>query len=366
MKTGEATAINRRGFVGVIGLVGAGAIGTALAPERVSQAAVIESPPQAVVATDAHAGHGQTTAQTTNAATNATQDMTVDEMDAMHDASVKAFPAATQGLGGQPLDFVMDGDVKVFELTCQLTQWEYATGQYVEAWTYNGAVPGPEIRVTEGDKIRVLVHNELPQSTAVHWHGLMVPNAMDGVPGITQPPIKPGETFTYEFQIRDGNAGTHMYHAHYNSAEQVVKGLLGSFIVEPKDPATRPAFDREYTIVLNDGPIGGFSLNGKSFPATQPLVAKRGERVLIRYMNEGMMIHPMHLHGMPMQVVAQDGYLLPQFYTCDTLNIAPGQRFETIVEATEPGTWAFHCHILTHAESEHGMFGMVTAFIVEE
>ena len=303
---------------------------------------------------------------TTNAATNATQDMTVDEMDAMHDASVKAFPAATEGLGGQPLEFVMDGDVKVFELTCQLAQWEVTPGQRVEAWTYNGVVPGPEIRVTEGDTIRVLVHNELPQSTAVHWHGLMVPNAMDGVPGITQPPIKPGETFTYEFPIRDGNAGTHMYHAHYNSAEQVVKGMLGAFIVEPKDPATRPAFDREYTIVLNDGPIGGFSLNGKSFPATQPLVAKKGERVLIRYMNEGMMIHPMHLHGMPMQVIAQDGYLLPQFYTCDTLNIAPGQRFETIVDATEPGTWAFHCHILTHAESDHGMYGMVTALVVEE
>jgi FtsP/CotA-like multicopper oxidase with cupredoxin domain len=118
--------------------------------------------------------------------------------------------------------------------------------------------------------------------------------------------------------------------------------------------------------VLNDGPIGGFSLNGKGFPATQPLVAKKGEKILIRYMNEGLMIHPMHLHGMPMTVFAQDGYLAPQPYMCDTLNIAPGQRFETIVEATEPGIWAFHCHILNHAESEHGMFGMVTALIVEE
>ncbi len=366
MTSGEGIGINRRGFVGLLGLAGAGTIGTALAPEHVGRAANSDAT-NAVAATAPHSSHEHTAAQaTTNAAANAKQEMTSDEMDAMHEAGVKAFPAPTEGLGGQPLPFVMDGDVKVFELTCQLTNWEYAPGEYVEAWTYNGAVPGPEIRVTEGDKIRVLVHNELPQSTAVHWHGLMVPNAMDGVPGITQPPIKPGETFTYEFPIRDGNAGTHMYHAHYNSAAQVVKGLLGPFIVEPKDPASRPAFDREYTIVLNDGPIGGFSLNGKSFPATQPLVAKKGERVLIRYMNEGMMIHPMHLHGMPMQVIAQDGYLMPQFYTCDTLNIAPGQRFETIVEATEPGTWAFHCHILTHAESEHGMFGMVTALVVEE
>ena len=157
-----------------------------------------------------------------------------------------------------------------------------------------------------------------------------------------------------------------MYHSHHNAAFQVTKGLLGAFIVEPKDPATRPAYDRDYTMVLNDGPIGGFSLNGKGFPATQPLMAKKGEKVLIRYMNEGLMIHPMHLHGMPMTVFAQDGYLLPQPYMCDTLNIAPGQRFEAIVEATEPGVWAFHCHILNHAESEHGMFGMVTALIVEE
>jgi FtsP/CotA-like multicopper oxidase with cupredoxin domain len=143
-------------------------------------------------------------------------------------------------------------------------------------------------------------------------------------------------------------------------------GLLGAFIIEPKDASTRPSFDREYTIILNDGPIGGYSINGKSFPATQPLVAKKGERVMIRYMNEGLMIHPMHLHGMPQLVIAQDGWLLPQPYYCDTLNIAPGQRFEVLVDATEVGPWAFHCHILSHAESEHGMFGMVTVFIVEE
>ena len=128
-----------------------------------------------------------------------------------------------------------------------------------------------------------------------------------------------------------------MYHSHHNSADQVTKGLLGAFIVEPKDPSTRPAYDVEYTMVLNDGPIGGFTLNGKGFPATEPLVGKKGERLLIRYMNEGLMIHPMHLHGMPMQVIAQDGISLPQPYHCDTLNIAPGQRFEVIVDADELG-----------------------------
>lgn len=286
-----------------------------------------------------------------------------EEMDRMHEEGIKAFPAPTKGLGGQPLEYVMDGDVKVFNLTCQVVEWETEPGKTVTAWTYNGVVPGPEIRVTEGDKVRIIVTNELPESTAVHWHGLIVPNDQDGVPFLTQPPIRPGETYTYEFVVKP--AGSHMYHAHSNSAFQVSMGMLGPFIVEPKDPASRPAYDREYTIILNDGPHG-FTINGKGFPATQPVVAKKGEKVLIRYMNEGMMIHPMHLHGMPQLVIAKDGWLQPMPWMCDTLNIAPGERWDVIVEATEVGAWAFHCHILTHAESAHGMFGMVTVFIVEE
>lgn len=295
-----------------------------------------------------------------------TNQSSVEQMDAMHEETHTAFPAETAGKGNQPLDHELDGDVKVFRLSCEIVpEWEYAPGKYAEAWTFNGAVPGPEIRVTEGDQVRIEVTNNMHQSTAVHWHGLIVPNAMDGIPFITQPPIKPGETFNYEFTIRDGNAGSHMYHSHYNSAEQVTKGLLGAFIVEPRDPSSRPAYDREYTMVLNDGPIGGFTINGKGFPATEPVMAKQGEKILIRFMNEGLMIHPMHLHGMPMQVIAQDGYLLPQPYTCDTINVAPGQRFDAIIDATELGTWLFHCHILSHAESAHGMFGMATAMIVE-
>jgi manganese oxidase len=352
--------VTRRGAMGLLGTLGIGAIGTAVAPAIRSEGGIASAA--------ADAGHAHEVALIPQAAPAAQSDdePTADEIDAMHEAGIKVFPATTKGLGGQPLEFTMDGDVKVFDLVCQIVQWEVTPGNLVEAWTYNGVVPGPEIRVTEGDKVRIRVTNELPQSTAVHWHGLRVPNSQDGVPFITQPPIKPGQSFTYEFAIQEGNAGAHMYHSHPNAAFQVTKGLLGAFIVEPKDPATRPAYDRDYTMVLNDGPIGGFSLNGKGFPATQPLMAKKGEKILIRYMNEGLMIHPMHLHGMPMTVFAQDGYLVPQPYMCDTLNIAPGQRFETIVEATEPGIWAFHCHILNHAESEHGMFGMVTALIVEE
>lgn len=293
-------------------------------------------------------------------------EMSVDEMDAMHKESHQSFPAATRGAGNQPLEPTLDGDIKVFELDCSVFEWEYRPGEYAEAWGYNGMVPGPEIRVTEGDKVRFLVTNTLPESTSVHWHGLILPNAMDGIPFITQPPIKPGETFTYEWTIRDGNTGSHMYHSHYNSAFQVTHGLLGAFIVEPKDTATLPDYDREYTMILNDGPIGGFSINGKSFPAGEALTAKRGEKILVRFMNEGLMIHPMHLHGMPMTAIATDGHPLPQPFTCDTLNIAPGQRWDAIIDATEPGTWLFHCHILSHAESPEGMFGMATALIVED
>ena len=357
---------NRRRFLALAGLTGAGAAGLAgmsfasynATTGGVSNVSGYTAPTPAM-------DHMAMSSPTSSSGSGANATETADEMDAMHEAGIKSFPAATSGLGGQPLEFTMDGDVKVFTLEATAISWEYAPGQFADAYAYNGVVPGPEIRVTEGDKLRVTLTNNLPESTVIHWHGVMLPNDQDGVPFITQPPIKPGTSYTYEFSAREGNAGSHMYHSHHNSAAQVTKGLLGAFIIEPKDPSSRPAFDREYTIILNDGPIGGFTLNGKSFPATQPVTAKQGERVLIRYMNEGLMIHPMHLHGMPMTVVAQDGYLVPQPYLCDTLNIAPGQRFEAIVHATEIGVWAFHCHILSHAESNHGMFGMVTVFAVE-
>ncbi|MGB3306261.1 MAG: multicopper oxidase domain-containing protein [Thermomicrobiales bacterium] len=359
------TGATRRRFMGIAGLTGLGAIGTALAPDgvRIERNVAVNAESAAPMAGMDHGDMAMATNDTPAASSGAP---TADEMDAMHEAGVKAFPAPTAGKGGQPLEFEMDGDVKVFHLTSSVIEWEFEPGKTTEAWAYNGAVPGPEIRVTEGDKLRVVFENQLPESTSIHWHGLIIPNAMDGVPFMTQPPVKPGETFTYEFQIRDGNTGSHMYHAHSNSAKQVTMGQLGAFIVEPKDPKKYGEFDREYTLILNDGPIGGFSINGKCFPATEPVMAKKGEKVLIRYMNEGLMIHPMHLHGMPQLVVAQDGWLLPQPYMCDTLNIAPGQRFDVIVDATEVGVWAYHCHILSHAESDHGMFGMVTAMIVEE
>ncbi|HEU5016013.1 MAG TPA: copper oxidase [Roseiflexaceae bacterium] len=292
------------------------------------------------------------------------QTMTADAMDAMHLKGIKQFVEGvkTEGVGNQPLEPRIEGDVKVFELTAAITKSEVTPGQKLDAWTYNGQLPGPELRVTEGDKVRVILHNNLPESTAIHWHGVMVPNNMDGVPGITQDPVKPGASFTYEFVAR--NPGSHMYHSHHNSTKQVGKGLLGAFIIEPKTPRPEEKADLEYTLILNDQ-LGGFTINGKGFPATAQLKAKLGQKVRIRYMNEGLMIHPMHLHGLPQLVIAKDGWPQPQPWMCDTINVAPGERWDVIVDCTEPGVWAFHCHILSHAESEHGMFGMVTALVIE-
>ena len=283
-------------------------------------------------------------------------------MDKMHEAGVKAFPAKTVGKGNQLLNPRIEKGVKIYELTARKIRWETMPGQTVEGWAYNDQIPGPQIRVREGDRVRLVLKNELPESTAVHFHGLEVPNDQDGVPFITQPPIKPGQTYAYEFTAP--NPGSHMYHSHHNAATQVGLGLLGAFIIEPKNPAPIEKADLDYVLVLNDG-MHGYTFNGKSFPATEPIVAKLGQKLRLRFMNEGMMIHPMHLHGMHMTVIAKDGWLQPAPWKCDTLNIAPGERWDVIVNCNNPGTWAFHCHILPHAESDHGMFGMVTALIVK-
>ncbi|HEX6964916.1 MAG TPA: copper oxidase [Gemmatimonadaceae bacterium] len=285
-----------------------------------------------------------------------------DAMDRMHEAKMKAFPAKTAGKGNQLLAPRIEGGVKVFELTARPIKWEVTAGQMADAWAYNDQVPGPQIRVRESDRVRIVLHNQLQESTSIHFHGLEVPNDQDGVTFITQPPVKPGSSYTYEFTVP--NAGSHMYHSHHNSAKQVGMGLLGAFIVEPKRPRAIERADVDYVLILNDG-YQGYTFNGKGFPATEPIRAKRGQRVRIRFMNEGMMIHPMHLHGMHMTVIDKDGWPQPQPWRCDTLNVAPGERWDVMVNCTNPGTWAFHCHILQHAESEQGMFGMVTALIVE-
>jgi len=281
------------------------------------------------------------------------------------DAAVTAqFPAVTEGRGNQVLEPEVQADGTLqWELTASVIEWETEPGTFVEAYAYNGMVPGPQLRAEVGDRIRIVLHNDLPVPTTIHSHGLFVPPEMDGVPVISQPAVMPGESFTYEYTLR--NAGSHMYHSHFMAEEQVPMGLLGAFVVTDPNATDVAASDLDVTMILNDGPLG-FTINGKGFPATEPIVAQQGQTIRIRYMNEGLQIHPMHLHGMPQQVVAKDGWTLPTPHFEDTVLVAPGERIDVIVEVTEVGVWAFHCHILTHAEGPDGMFGMVTALIVEE
>ena len=294
-----------------------------------------------------------------------------------HDATAKAAVdrflggEATQveGYGNQPLEPRIEGDVKVFELTVEEMDHRIdATKDPVKALGFNGTWPGPRLTVTEGDRVRATFKNNMRESTGIHFHGQRVPNAMDGVPHITQAPIEPGASFTYEFEARV--PGSHMYHSHHNATDQVGRGLLGAFIVEPKDPGQR--YDQLYgatqdIVWISNDALGGFTINGRGFPATAPIVATLGETIVIRFMNEGNMMHPWHLHGMPMRVVARDGYPLGSAaFTCDTLGVNPGERWDVVINCEEPGAWAFHCHILQHVEGQDGMFGMVTALVVQD
>jgi FtsP/CotA-like multicopper oxidase with cupredoxin domain len=304
-----------------------------------------------------------------------------DEMDAaamdqqMID-SMLAFPADTEGRGNQPLEpVVLPDGTKQFELTAAVIPWERAPGDIVDAWAYNGQVPGPQIRVDLGDKVQVIVNNETPLGTDVHWHGIHTPNDQDGVTPFTQDPISSGTSFTYEFVADEAAIG--MYHAHLHSQISVPNGMFGSFIIgESPYPlgqtisGVEVPLDLEPVIdmpmVLNDAGVIGLSLNGKSFPATEPLVLEQGDWAAVHYYNEGLTSHPMHLHQMPQLVYAKDGIPLDYPYWADTINVAPGERYSVLFHAQDIGTWVWHCHILTHVEREEGMFGMVTAVVVTE
>ncbi len=287
--------------------------------------------------------------------------------------SVLAFPAETEGLGNELLEpTILPDGTKQFDVTVSIEEWEVEPGRFVEAWTYNGQVPGPHIRVDVGDNVRVNVQNDLPMGTDVHWHGVSTPNDQDGVAPITQPLIRSGEAFTYEFEARRPAIG--MYHAHHHGQMQIPNGLFGVFTIgdlpiprgQTIGGVTIPdeVEVREIPMVLNDAGVIGYSLNGKSFPATEPYVVEQGEWLAITYYNEGLQIHPMHLHQFPQLVFAKDGFPLDYPYWADTINVAPGERYTVLVHADEVGTWVWHCHILTHVEREEGMFGMVTALVV--
>ena len=291
-------------------------------------------------------------------------------------ASMARFPAETEGVGNEalePTEVLADGTL-VFDLTMELAEWEVDEGQVVEAWTFNGMVPGPMIRMDVGQTMHLRVTNDLPIATDVHLHGLNVANEFDGVAPITQDLIEPGESFTYEYTADEQAVA--MYHPHAHGHMLLPNGMFGTIIVGdvalPRGQTVGleeiPAdlqIAQEIPMVLNDSGVIGYSLNGKSFPATQPYTASVGDWVLIHYYNEGNQIHPMHLHQFDQIVVAKDGYPVDAPYTVDTLNVAPGERYSVLVHIDNPGVWVWHCHILNHVEREEGMFGMVTAFVVE-
>lgn len=282
---------------------------------------------------------------------------------------------ATENKGGQLLAYEMVDGVKVFRVIASPVKWQILPKFqslpeiWATAWSYNGQIPGPMIRVTEGDRIRVILKNELPDPTSIHWHGQRVPNNMDGVaePAISQQPVKPGETFIYEFAVKD--AGTFFYHSHVETDRQIPAGLSGPFVVDPKEPEGR--VDLDYTVMLQEwrvNPKTGttwpampamsepnfFTINGKAFPATDTLVVKKGQKVRVRFIGAGQFAHPMHLHGFPFKIVATDGHPVPELarLTKDTINVAPGERYDIEFVAEEEGTWIFHCHILHHVTND--------------
>jgi FtsP/CotA-like multicopper oxidase with cupredoxin domain len=275
-----------------------------------------------------------------------------------------------------------------FTLVAQEVDWELFPGTTVRAWTYNGSMPGPEIRVTEGDLVRVTLKNELPVPTVIHWHGIDVPFAMDGVPGLTQDAVPPGGTFVYEFPAT--NPGTRWYHSHQDAEVQGHLGLYGPMIVEPKTPPAGPKYDREYTYTLSEwslaltpavakgeaslprtGPgaphskqmdFDFFLMNGKAHQSIPPVLVKQGERVRIRLINAGSIMHTIHTHGHSFKIVATDGNPVPEVaqLTKDSVTLGPSERVDIELLANNPGIWMFHCHMEHHMSN-----GMMTTIRYE-
>lgn len=276
------------------------------------------------------------------------------------------------------------GMVREYQLVAAPARWEVLPGIGAEAFAYNGQVPGPTIRVTEGDTLRVTLRNELNEPTSIHWHGLHVPNAMDGVPPLTQEAVVPGGSFTYEFTV--SHAGAFMYHSHVDAAEQIDRGLYGPLIVDPQPAnAGETTFDREFTMMLSAWNIlrpaddademagmpgmeeaapperlamqmdyNYFTINGKAFPAAPAWAVHQGDLVRVRLINISNLAHPMHLHGQDFKVVARDGEPLrpEQQVVMNTLSVDAGETYDIVFVAESSGIWAFHCHELHHTEND--------------
>jgi FtsP/CotA-like multicopper oxidase with cupredoxin domain len=286
------------------------------------------------------------------------------------DPDALTYRAPVDARGDQPLGPTMDGDVKVYELETAAIEWNILGYERVMAYAFNHQVPGPRIRVTEGDRVRFIVTNRLPEPTSVHWHGLILPNAMDGPAEITQEPILPGGSYTYEFTTQQ--AGTFFYHSHSDVDRQQALGLYGALIIDPADPADAPDADHELVVQLQEWneregytypamPMEGtlpnfFTINGKAYPDTETVRMQVGEDLLVRFIGtSSAFIHPMHIHGGPFTVIAADGVPIPEAarYEKDTINVGPGERFDVIWTAREPGKWLLHCHINHHTTNDN-------------
>lgn len=277
---------------------------------------------------------------------------------------------------GTTLDWKVVDGVKVFHLIAEPVTREFAPGLVVDCWGYNGQTPGPTIEVVEGDHVRIYVTNRLAEPTSVHWHGILLPNGMDGVSGLNQKPIPPGKTAKYEFTLRQ--FGTHMYHPHFDEMVQIGMGMQGLFIIHPR-AREDPPIGRDFAIMLNEWAIkpgtrkpdttemtdfNVLTMNSRVFPGTAPLVARLGDRVRIRLANiSATDHHPIHLHGYQFKIAATDGGRIPPSAqwpeTTVLVNVGSTRDIEFV--ADEPGDWAFHCHMNHHVMNQmgHGIPNMI-------
>lgn len=269
--------------------------------------------------------------------------------------------------------------LREFTLVAEEIDWQIAPGTTVRAWADNGQVPGPELRVREGDRVRITLANRLPVGTSVHWHGVDVPPAMDGPVGLNQA-VEPGQDFVYEFTAT--NPGSRMYHSHADPTVQIALGLHGPLIVKPRQP--KQEYDREYTAMLSEwdmeltpdvatgkaprgprvsllrgGELGTdiFLINGRAHEGIPPITIAEGERVLVRVMNMGNLPHAIHTHNHSFRIVATDGNPVPEGMELlrDTVLVGPGERYDIELVGDNPGVWMFHCHMENHAAN-----GMMT------
>lgn len=289
-------------------------------------------------------------------------------------AAAQASPAANPGynpvrtLNGAALPYTMKNGVKEFHLIAEPVEHDFGPGMTVKCWGYNGRTPGPTIEAVEGDRVRLLVTNKLPEHTTIHWHGIFLPCGMDGVGGVTQPQIPPGETYVYEFTLKQH--GTFMYHPHADEMVQLAVGMMGMFIVHPKG-GENPRIDRDYAVMLHEWAIhpgtyrpdpaimldfNTFTMNSKVFPFIDHLVVRTGDRIRIRFGNLSMDQHPMHIHGYSFDVTATDGGRIPPSarWPQTTVPVPVGSTRDIEWVADVPGDWAFHCHKSHHTMNAMG------------